>query len=67
VGWKHLPRDRDVGHVRGGVAATAHDLAPILITFPRKLVSKPTRRQRQRPQEIAEVVGEGTELKANRV
>jgi hypothetical protein len=33
---EHLPRHRDLGQLEGGVAAT---LAPILISFSRRLVS----------------------------
>jgi len=36
---EHLPRHRDLGRLEGGVAAVTDDLAPILISFSRKLVS----------------------------
>jgi hypothetical protein len=36
---KHLPRHRDLGHLERGVATVADTLAPILISFSRRLVN----------------------------
>jgi hypothetical protein len=36
---KHLPRHSDLGELERDVAAVADDLAPILISFSRRLVS----------------------------
>ena len=67
---EHLPRHRDLGHLECDVAAVAHDLGADLNQLLAQAGQRPRLRRlrnRQRPHEIAEIVGQGMKLKANRV
>ena len=65
-----LSRHRDLGHLKGRVAAVAHDLGADLDQLLAQAGQRPRLRHlryRQRPHEIAEIVGQRVELEADRV
>jgi hypothetical protein len=67
---EHLPRHRDLGHLEGDVAAMADDLRTDLDQLLAQAGQRPRfcgLRHRQRPHEVAEIVGKSMELKSNRV
>jgi hypothetical protein len=66
----HLSRHRDLGHLKGRVAAVAHDLGADLDQLVAQAGQRPRLRRlrhRQRPHEIAEIVGQRVELEADGV
>src|SRR5271165_3863045 len=67
---EHLPRHCHLGHLEGGVAAVAHDLGTDLDQLLAQAGQRPRLRRlrhRQRPHEIAEIVGQRVELEADGV
>ena len=66
---EHLSRHRDLGHLKGHVAAVAHDLGADLDQFLAQAGQRPRLCRlghRQRPHKVAEVVGQRMELEAAR-
>jgi len=67
---EHLSRHRDLGHLKGRVAAVAHDLGADLGQLLAQAGQRPRFRRlwhRQRPHEIAEIVGQRVEPEADGV
>jgi len=67
---KRIFRDGDLGHLKGDIAAMAHDLRADLDQLLLERRQRPIfdrLRRRQGPQEIAEIVSEGVKLKTHGV
>ena len=67
---KHLPRHRDLGHLERDVATVADDLGADLDQLLAQAGQRPRLRRlrhRQRPHEIAKIVGQRVELEADGV